>query len=170
MKSGLSLHTKLETQKNQISVNPVNNINVNVRNRSVDPDDFEDITVVSPPVDAKYPDNQKTYTEEDIKEYEKTIEALKIIISMLKSNPIKVNDLILVDDEKLAQLIKLLTNADEVSIDAEDLGQGCCSKHTYRKVNAIYIIVDGNTKNLKYDYPSITKELKELGINIKLVW
>lgn len=169
MKSGLSIHTKLETQKNQISVNPVNNINVNVRNRSVDPDDFEDVTVV-PSGDVKYPDDSKIYTEDDIKGYEKTIEAFKIIISMMKNNPIMVNKLIMTDDIKLAELVKLLTDADEVSIDAEDLGEGCCSPKTYRKVNAIYVIKDGNTKNLKYDYPSITKELKELGISTKIVW
>ena len=170
MKSGLSLHTKLETQKNQISVNPVNNINVNVKSRSVDPDDFEDVTIVPSSVDAKYPDDTKVYTEEDIQALQKTIEALKIIIDMLKSNPVMVNKLVIADDDKLAKLVKLLTDADEVSIDAEDLGEGCCYPRVYRKVNAIYVIKDGNTKNLKYDFPNITKQLKELGINTKIVW
>ena len=62
-----------------------------------------------------------------------------------------------------------MTNADDVSIDAEDIGCGCLSK-TYRKVIAIYTIKDGSSKNLKYDFPNITKALKELGINIKVIF
>ena len=81
-----------------------------------------------------------------------------------------INKLVITDDEKLAKLVKLLTYADEVSIDAEELGEGCCYPRVYRKVNAIYVIKDGNTKNLKYDFPNITKQLKELGINTKIVW
>ena len=89
---------------------------------------------------------------------------------MMRSNPISVNKLIIADDKKLELLVKLLTNSDEVHIDAEDIGSGCFTTNTYRKVNAIYVIKNGNTKNLKYDYPEVTRELKDLGINIKLVW
>ena len=191
----LSVSTKFDTNKNHVSVNPVNNINVNVgerslssdrldRTRSLDPSSLDGVTVVNErsslssyganpstgDVNVKYPDDVSPYSEIEIKELQQTVEALKIIISMMKDNPIIVNKLILVDDAKLAQLVKLLTDADEVTIDAEDLGSGCCTPHTYRKVHAIYVIKDGNTKNLKYDFPSITKELKDLGINTKIVW
>ena len=97
-------------------------------------------------------------------------EALKIIIDMMKSNPIIINKLIVADDEKLSRLVLLLTNASEVIIDAEDLGAGCFTGHTYRKVNAIYVIKDGKAKNLKYDFPDVMKTLKDLGINTKIVW
>ena len=177
--SGLNISAKMSSYKNHVSVNPVNNINVNVNEparhaatsfdaarheatpRTVDPAslDNSDVMVV-------YPDNQT----EEVKKLQQTNEALKIIISMFKNNKIIINKLILVDDEKLAQLVKLLTDADEVTIDAEPI-EGCCiPKNTYRKVNAIYVIKDGKTKNLKYDYPSIIKELKDLGICTKLVW
>ena len=97
-------------------------------------------------------------------------EALKIIIKMFKENPLYVNSLLLTDDEKLAQLVKLLTAADDVVIDCEDIGGSCtCGPQIYKKVNAIYVIKNGATKNLKYDYPEIMKQLKELGINTKLV-
>ena len=96
--------------------------------------------------------------------------ALKIIIDMMRSNPVLVNKLILADDTKLETLVQLLTDADEVHVDAEDLGSGCFTTNVYRKVNAIYVIKEGSTKNLKYDYPDVTKELKDLGINIKVVW
>ena len=180
MKSGLCLNTKFDIHKNtntntnNVSVSPINNINVNVRNRSIDPDSLEGVEVITPegsytPVEVKY-DTSLKYTDDDIKTYEKTIEALKIIIDMMKQNPIMVNNLILVDDDKLSRLVLLLTDADEVSIDAEDIG-GCCTPNKiYRKVNAIYVIKDGTTKNLKYDFPAINKQLKELGINTKIVW
>ena len=155
--SRLGLTAKIDNQKQVVNVNPINNISVSVRSPSDIQEHKDEDEVHYPPIDN------------DVKELLNTIEALKIIITMYKENPIYVNSLLLVDDEKLSALIKLLTNADEVAIDAEDLGSGCSAKN-YRKVNAIYIIKDGNTKNLKYDFPEITKLLKDLGINIKVVW
>ena len=155
--SRLGLTAKIDNQKQVVNVNPINNISVSVRSPSDIQEHKDEDEVHYPPIDN------------DVKELLNTIEALKIIITMYKENPIYVNSLLLVHDEKLSALIKLLTNADGVAIDAEDLGSGCSTK-TYRKVNAIYIIKDGHTKNLKYDFPEITKLLKDLGINIKVVW
>ena len=171
--SRLGLTAKVDTQKQVVTVNPVNNINVNVRSPA-EIQNETDKTVI-------YPDDSGIYvqaTQENINKLTSDLaqqmsdnEALKIIISMFKDNPIFVNALLLTDDEKLAQLVKLLTNADEVNIDAENIGEmGCCTPRMYRKVNAIYVITNGNTKNLKYDYPDIMKQLKDLGINTKIVW
>ena len=171
--SRLGLTAKVDNQKQVVTVNPVNNINVNVRSPA-EIQNESDKTVI-------YPDDSGIYvqaTQENINKLTSDLaqqmsnnEALKIIISMFKDNPIFVNALLLTDDEKLAQLVKLLTNADEVNIDAENIGEmGCCTPRMYRKVNAIYVITNGNTKNLKYDYPDIMKQLKDLGINTKIVW
>ena len=171
--SRLGLTAKVDNQKQVVTVNPVNNINVNVRSPA-EIQNESDKTVI-------YPDDSGIYvqaTQENINKLTSDLaqqmsnnEALKIIISMFKDNPIFVNALLLTDDEKLAQLVKLLTNADEVNIDAENIGEmGCCTPKMYRKVNAIYVITNGNTKNLKYDYPDIMKQLKDLGINTKIVW
>ena len=174
--SRLGVTTKVDNQKQVVNVNPVNNINVSVRS----PSDIQQETMK---VEEKvvYPDDTGIYvqaTQENINKLTSDLaqqisnnEALKIIIQMFKENPMYVNSLLLTDDEKLAQLVKLLTAADEVVIDCEDIGASCgCSPKIYRKVNAIYVIKDGNTKNLKYDYPDIMKQLKELGINTKIVW
>ena len=168
--SRLGLTAKIDNQKQVVTVNPVNNINVNVRS----PTEIQNET------SAVYPDDTGIYvqaTQENINKLTTDLaqqisnnEALKIIIQMFKENPVFINSLLLTDDEKLAKLVKLLTNADEVTIDAENLGEGCCTARIYRKVNAIYVITNGNTKNLKYDYPDIMKELKDLGINTKIVW
>ena len=68
------------------------------------------------------------------------------------------------------KFIQLLTGADDVQLDADDLGQGCVTKKTYRKIHAIYVIKDNETKNLKYDYPKVMKELTDLGISTKFIW
>ena len=174
--SGLGVTTKVDNQKQVVNVNPVNNINVSVRSPS---DIQQEVTKTEEQV--IYPDESGIYvqaTMDNINKLTKDLvqqisnnEALKIIIKMFKENPIFVNSLLLTDDEKLAQLVKLLTNADEVVIDCDDLGSGCsCGPKIYRKVNAIYVMKDGATKNLKYDYADIMKQLKDLGINTKIVW
>ena len=98
------------------------------------------------------------------------VAALKLIIGILQDNPFYVNKFVVADDEVLMEVIKLLTNADDIVMDAEDIGEGCVSKKTYRKVNAIYVVKDGETKNLKYSFPNIIQELTELHISFKFVW
>ena len=186
--SRFGLTAKVDTQKQVVNVNPVNNINVNVRS----PSDIQSGSgsgggsgsgkdqETSPEMDPSnpYADIYITPTEENMTalktrlgEMENKYEAFKIILEMYKNNPIYVNKLILVDDVQLAGLVKLLTTSEEVTIDCEDIGEGClCGANTYRKVNAIYVKKNGNTLNLKYDFPEVTKQLKELGINIKIVW
>ena len=175
--SRLGLTAKLDNQKQVVTVNPVNNINVSVRS----PAEIQNGSTSSQESDKSviYPDDTGIYvqaTQENVNKLTADLaqeinnnEALKIIIQMFKENPIYVNSLLITDDEKLAQLVKLLTNADEVSIDAEDIGCGC-TLNDYRKVNAIYVKTKTEMKNLKYDFPDVMKQLKELGINTKVVW
>ena len=98
------------------------------------------------------------------------INVLKLIIEIQHSNPILINKYIVADDEILCKMIALLCNAREVHLDAEDLGNGCISKKTYRKVNSIYVVVNGETLNLKYDFPAVMKQLKDLHISVKYVY
>jgi hypothetical protein len=97
-------------------------------------------------------------------------QVLKLVIDILHSNPLVINKYIIADDELLIEMIRLLCNADEVQLDADDLGSGCISKKTYRKVNSIYVSTAGKTLNLKYDYPSVMKNLKDLHISVKYVF
>ena len=103
-------------------------------------------------------------------EKDRQIEVLKLIINILQSNPIIVNHYIIADDEALEKMIKLLSNASDVQIDAEDMGVGCITKKTYRKVHSMYVTKDGKTLNLKYDFPDVMKTLKDLRISTKYVW
>ena len=95
---------------------------------------------------------------------------LKLIIDIQHSNPLIVNKYIIADDETLVKMVALLCNATEVHIDADDVGRGCISKNTYRKVHSIYVVVDGQTMNLKYHFSDVMKILKDLHISTKYVF
>ena len=136
-----------------------NNLNLNI---STTPTAAAELTA---DVKAAYTDYQA-----QLKAMQNQCEVLKLIINMWKNNPLIYQGYIIADDETLMKFIQLLTSADDVQIDADDLGEGCLTKKTYRKVHAVYVIKDGVTKNLKYDYPEVTKELREYSISTKLVY
>lgn len=96
--------------------------------------------------------------------------ALKLVIDIMNNNPLIVNKYIIADDETLMDLIKTLTQADEVQIDADDLAQGCITTKSYRKVHNVFIIKNNSTLNLKYDFPAVLKLLLDLKISIKYVY
>lgn len=98
--------------------------------------------------------------------------AQQIIFEMIKTNPIYINKLILVDDIKLIQLIKIFTEAEDVTLDINEDISSCCGFNNtdYRYVNTIYIKKDGKIQNLKYTYPEVVKRITELGINLKIVF
>lgn len=112
----------------------------------------------------------KTQDELDKEALLREINVLKLIIDIQHSNPMVVNRYIVADDDALGKMVGLLCNASEVHLDADDVGVGCISKKTYRKVNSIYVVVNGETLNLKYDFPAVMKTLKDLHISTKYVW
>ena len=117
-----------------------------------------------------YPDPEASVKYTEYRRLKSENEVLKIIIDMLRNNPLMYNGYVIADDEKLMKLIQLLTNADDVQIEADDIGEGCFTTRTYRKIHTIYIITNGTTQNLKYNFPGIMKELTDLGISVKYVW
>lgn len=120
--------------------------------------------------EIKHTEPTQVSAEELLHEKNRTIEVLKLIISILQDNPLIVNKYIIADDELLERIILLLCNAETVNLDAEDVGEGCITKRTYRKINSIYVTVKGETLNLKYDFPAVMKTLKDLRISTKYVW
>ena len=161
--------SKLSNKSNvNVNVNP--SVNVNVGNSKT-----TEATVSDVP--ASYPDNANASSVGDSTDYKalyekehNLCEVLTLLIDMIQHNPLISNGYIIADDEKLMKFVQLLTGADDVQIDAEDLGQGCISKKLFRKIHAIYVIKNNETKNLKYDYPNVMKELKDLAISTKFIW
>ena len=153
----INLTSNKKHESVSVNVSPVTNINM-ASSTGATPYD----SLATTDVKASYDDELITLRRENA--------ALKLLIKILQSNPLIVNNFIIADDELLIEFIKTLTGAEDVQIDADDVGEGCITKNVYRKVHAIYIIKDGDTKNLKYDYPSITKQLLDLKISVKLVF
>ena len=176
----INLKASRKTPTINVGVNPVTN--VHVTNRGVS----EPTTVQYPPP-MEQPNGEfvsvapqaamSTFTAtpivDDDPEKAKLLRenaVLKLIIDIQHSNPLIVNKYIIADDAALMQMVALLCNASEVHIDADDVGRGCLSKNTYRKVHSIYVVVDGQTKNLKYDFSDVMKTLKDLHISVKYVF
>lgn len=159
---------------NSVSVN----VNPKVSIISVDSSD----TTINDKSKTQASDVNASYSEKSVskdvemiskEEYDKVVSKLEIsktIIKMLQQNPLMYNGYIVADDVQLMKFVQLLTGADDVQMDAEDLGSGCLTKKTYRKVESIFVIKNGTTYNLKYDFPEVNKELKEFCISTKYVW
>lgn len=166
MTAMINLTTSKKTDTINVDVKPITNVHVGDR-----------MTGGTTALDAK--DVLVTYGDDEGKTEQKSVEidelkreneVLKLIIKILQSNPLIVNKYIIADDEVLMHIIKLLCNADDVQIDADDVAQGCFTNNTYRKVHTIYVMSGNETKNLKYDYPSVMKMLQDLRISTKFVF
>ena len=168
MSSMINLKTSKKMPTITVGVNPVTNIHVaDTKNRTevryTTGESTEEKTTTVTERSAVIDDDEKqTLLREN--------RVLRIIIDILHGNPLIVNKYIIADDELLVEMIRLLCNADEVQLDAEDVGEGCMTKNKYRKVNSVYVVADGKTQNLKYDFPSVMKTLRDLHISTKYVW
>jgi hypothetical protein len=159
MSSMINLKSTKKTPSITVGVNPITNINVSTANSST-----ENISTTNSTIEhSKSVDVEKEQLLREIQVY-------KLIIDIMHSNPLVVNKYIIADDELLIEIIRLLCNASDVQLDADDLGSGCLSKNNYRKVNSIYVVVNGETLNLKYDFPAVMKTLKDLHISVKYVF
>ena len=79
---------------------------------------------------------------DEIEEKENTIKALSLIINIIQSNPLIVNKFVIADTETLQELIKLMTNAESVEIDTDDI-ECSCFNPKYRIIKRIYIRKSG---------------------------
>ena len=182
MSSMINLKASRKTPTINISANPVTNVHVTNRDAAAatttvhypDPNgpvQGEFVSVMPQAVTTFTPD--MTELQSDNPEVAKLLRenaVLKLIIDIQHSNPLIVNKYIIPDDATLIKLVSLLCNASEVHIDAEDVECGCTTKNTYRKVHAIFVVVNGETKNLKYDFSDVMYTLKELHISTKYVF
>ena len=107
---------------------------------------------------------------EKLDELTRANEVLRLVIKLIQSNPLQINHYVIADDALLVRIIQLLCNATDVNIDADDLGQGCVTKNKYRKIHSIYVATPNGIKNLKYDFPHVMKQLKDLNISVKYVY
>lgn len=165
---------KINKQSQQMTNNIVINSNLPTTITS-QPEQPENNVVYMPPPQNLYniPEVQVVGSELDNilkenKQLRAESTAQQIIFEMIKTNPIYINKLILVDDEKLIKLLKLFTESDEVTLDINEDISSCCGFNNtdYRYVNTIYVKKNGKIENLKYSYPEVVKRITDLGINL----
>ncbi len=168
MSSMINLKSSKKVPTINVKVDPITNIHVADARTSANINSTNSESNINLQESTKL--TSTTYETDELDTLKRENQVLKLIIDILHSNPLVVNKYIIADDELLIEIIRLLCNADEVQLDADDLGSGCISKKTYRKVNSIYVSTDGKTLNLKYDYPAVMKNLKDLHISVKYVF
>ena len=180
----INLKASRKTPTINISANPVTNVHVTNRGEGCSqptvlqyppPDNIipnGEFVSVAPNAASSFNIDPSAFQSDDPEKAKLLREnaVLKLIIDIQHNNPLIVNKYIIADDATLIKLVSLLCNATEVHIDADDIQCGCTAKNNYRKVHAIFVVVNGETKNLKYDFSDVMYTLKELHISTKFVW
>ena len=131
---------------------------------------------------VSYPPNPYTQLEDDpntpnderlealIKSKDNIINAYSLLLTIAENNPVIVNKFIVAKASELAQLIKLLTEADDVQINLNlDVDCSCVGSVNYSSVDKIYIAKNGETLNFKYSYPNANKILDDHRVSVKFV-
>ena len=118
-------------------------------------------------------DIRNTYKQlnETIKEKENIAKALTIMLNLIENNPLIINKLIIAPADVLTELIKLLTSSEEVKFNyLFDADVGCtCGVNKYVAIDKIYVVKNGETKIMKYDYPDAIQLLDQHRISYKFV-
>ena len=101
--------------------------------------------------------------------YETVAQALILIIDIMQSNPLMINKFIVPKESYFRDLICVLTNAEDVDIKrVEEVGCTLSSKK-YDLIDDIFVIKDGEPKNLKYAYPEVARLFDRFNISIKMI-
>ena len=131
----------------------------------------------APTVERKIDDSLNPYAEigelqNVISNSETAVKALIMIIDIMQSNPLIINKLIVAYAEPFKELIKVLTNADDVDIQYVD-DVGCFASSKYNLVEDIYVIKNVNgdiqTQSLKYGYPDVLRLFDRFKISVKMI-
>ena len=124
-----------EVHNNSPSSTQVVNVNIN-KEQNVEE---QDITAT-----IQLEDNPKTPNDERlealIKSRDNVINAYSLLLTIAENNPLIINKFIVAKASELGQLIKLLTEADDVQINFNlDVDCSCVGSSHYSEVDKIYI-------------------------------
>lgn len=178
LRTGDTTYTGMKLNKDVHKTNQIQNVNVIVeRSAPVTEPKTETPPLypeVLPVADNPYnvpitPD--VTLLHQIIKDREDFIKGLQLIIKISKENPLIINKLIIAKIEDLTELIRLLTNAQdvEIRIDTEDIN--CCSfgPQDYYKIHHIAITVNGQVYDLHHTCFDVINCIEDSGISLKIV-
>ena len=171
--------------QNGHNVKQETNVNINLNERSLtsainsvaNPSTTNadaDITP-SPSTEEIKPTESKTHNineyKEQINQLNSCVNFLKQVVHLIQSNPLIVSAVVIATQQDLINLIPLLVdNCSNVEIKVdEDSMLTCCQASQYAKIDRILVTVDGEIKNLKYQFPDVYSTFQLYNISLKLV-
>ena len=117
----------------------------NEEQQTTDDNPYANLPQEQTPVTTRDIESAMRKTEEiteSIEEKNNTIKALTLIIDIIQNNPLLVNKYVVAELDTLSELIRLITNADEVEIDTDDI-ECSCTQPKYRIIRRIFIKKQG---------------------------
>ena len=101
---------------------------------------------------------------------DKYIQALHIILNIIRNNPLIIKHFVIANGDDLSNLVRLLTNADEVEITLNyDADCGCCGDSRVALVDKIYVRKQNDLYIFKQSFPEAVKILDDHKISCKMV-
>ena len=156
--------TDLKPDLQELDRQPVDYVN----SRTVKPPQSDNVDIKERSIESAYRDLSEI--NDIVKDKNCLIQALALIIDLHESNPLIVNKCIVAEEEVLAKLLFLLTDADEVEIVKKDIEVGCmCKVPQFELVDKIIIHKNDEIYNLKYSFPNVVRLLDNRNITYKLV-
>jgi hypothetical protein len=128
---------------------------------------------IPPPIhsEQKLPESVEDF-QKIIQEKDRALQAMILIIYIIRNNPVIFKEFVLPEKNMLAELVRLLTNADSVDIMTKtgDIDCTCCGGGNGDMVliDKIFVRRDSDIGNLKYNYAYVTQTLDGFGISTKI--
>ena len=171
----ISLKASKVQQDNKVNVSSITNLHINQRSCSPDDVDTKDVKVsygrnAHDGVDDNPYSQENVDNTSELTRLQRLCDTQQLVIQMMQDNPMHIKGYIVADDTILAKFIQILTGADNVDIEADDIGEGCFTSHIYRKVHDIYANIDNKVVNIKYERADVMKILRDLNISTKYVF
>ena len=163
----INKHAEPEHDENK----PFNTDPASVSYAPLDSNPYNNLSEPPAPVQEPPKEESKNNELQELLQYkDNVIQALSSLLTIVESNPLIINKLIVASIEDLASLIKLLTGADTVQINTNnDIECSCLKDLDFVSVDKIYIVKGADTLNFKYSFPDANKILDDHHVSVKLV-
>ena len=145
-------------------------VNIVKENDEKKNDDIVDVKYGEPVVHNPYA-NLPPDINTIIQDKDRQLEALNIIINIMKNNPLIMNKYVIANYEDLLRLIQLLTNADDVQIIVKDVEIGCfctCDDPVIT-IDKIYVVKHNESFIFKQSFANVVRIFDEHKISLKMV-
>ena len=154
------------------------NVNINLTERSISSainpvanPTSETVNTPKTVETSETPTSEPNPYAEQITQLQSCVNFLKQVVHLIQSNPLIVSAVVIATQQDLINLIPLLidncTNVD-IKID-EDSMLTCCQASQYAIIDRILVTVDGEIKNLKYQFPDVYSTFQLYNISLKFI-